>query len=377
MKKVKVVHIITQLQLGGAQKSVIYTVRHLDDRFEAFLLAGTGGYMDIQAKATVKNLIFIRHLQRAVNPIKDFLALIELAYTLHKINPQVVHTNSSKAGILGRIAAKIATRAKIIHTVHGFGFNEKQKPLVRAIYTIAERLCAKITDTLVFVSQENQNLARQLNIIPKGKSCLIRAGVRLEERERYSHIIRQQKLACMDVKEDSKIILSLANLKPQKNPLDMVRAAQIVCAKIPNAVFVYLGEGELRGKTTSLIKKLGLENNFKLLGQRMDTGELLSVADVFSLSSLWEGLPMALAEALSMNVPAVCYDSDGIRELLKDGKNGYLIAKHDYKNLAQAIINVLEGKLNFDANAADLREFDIRIMVQKQQELYINQEKAL
>ena len=377
MSKVKIAFIITRLQLGGAQKSVLYTARHLENRFEPYLLTGMGGFLDGQAKASLKNVIFIPHFQRAVNPFKDITAFIHIAAVLRKINPQVVHTNSSKAGILGRIAAKCFTRAKIVHTVHGFGFNEKQKTLVRRAYIFAEKLCAKITDTIIFVSQANMDTALKLNITTAQKCRLVRAGVKLETRKDFAHIIRQQKLACLDVKEDSRIILSPANLKPQKNPLDMVRAAKIVCQKIPNAVFLYLGEGELKKQTQKLIKEFKLENNFKLLGRRQDTPELLYVADVFALSSLWEGLPMALAEALSMGLPCVCYDADGVRELLKDGKNGYLIQKNDFQGLAQGIINVLEGRLNFDANAVNLKDFDANLMVQKQQQIYLNQEEDL
>lgn len=377
MSKVKIAFIITRLQLGGAQKSVLYTARHLDNRFEPYLLTGMGGFLDAQAKASLKNVIFIPHFQRAVNPFKDITAFIHIAAALRKIKPQVVHTNSSKAGILGRVAARLFTDARIVHTVHGFGFNEKQKPLIRRAYILAEKLCAKITNTLIFVSQANMDTALKLNITPPEKCRLVRAGVKMETRQDFAHIIRQQKLACLDVKENSKIILSPANLKPQKNPLDMVRAAKIVCQKIPNAVFLYLGDGELKKQTQKLIKEFKLEDNFKLLGRRQDTPELLYISDVFALSSLWEGLPMALAEALNMQLPCVCYDADGVRELLKDGKNGYLIKKHDYEGLAKGIINVLEGRLTFDANAANLKEFDANLMVQKQQKIYLNKEDDL
>jgi Glycosyltransferase len=370
-QKIKTVLIITQLQLGGAQKSVLYTAQHLDDRFEPYLITGPGGYFDKQALSSIKNVIFIDGLRRAINPFNDLPALLQLVLALRKIKPQIVHTNSSKAGILGRIAAKIATKAKIIHTVHGFGFNDKQNFIIRNLYIIAEKFCALFTDTLIFVSQENLNLALKLKIAPKAKCRLVRAGVKLQKREDFSHIDRAQKLACIGLKETDKVILSIANLKPQKNPLDMVKAARIVCDKIPNAVFLYLGEGELRQKTAAMIKKLHLQDNFKLLGHREDTGELLYCSDAFCLSSLWEGLPMALAEALSQGVPAVCYDTDGVKEILSDGKNGYLVKKGDYKNLAAGLINVLEGKLKFDAAAADLKEFDIDLMVKKQQEIYL------
>ncbi|MDR0953347.1 MAG: glycosyltransferase, partial [Elusimicrobiota bacterium] len=181
---------------------------------------------------------------------------------------------------------------------------------------------------------------------------------------------RSEKLKTLNLPKESKIILSIANLKPQKNPLDMVKAAKIVAAKIPNAVFLYLGTGELKEKTENLIKRYRLANNFKLLGHRDDASELLAISDCFALTSLWEGLPMALVEALSMQTPAVCYDAGGIGEILQSGQNGFLIQRGNYHDLAAAILLVLESKLNFKQDAATLKEFDIRTMLKKQEALY-------
>ena len=148
----KIALIITKLELGGAQKSVLYTARHIGDGFEPFLLCGPGGFLDKYAKDHIKNLYFIKHLQRQIRPIKDYLAFWEIGKTLKQIEPQIVHTNSSKAGILGRLAAKIFTKAKIIHTVHGFAFHDGQNPVIKNFYILLERLLAKITDILIFVS---------------------------------------------------------------------------------------------------------------------------------------------------------------------------------------------------------------------------------
>jgi glycosyltransferase involved in cell wall biosynthesis len=137
-------------------------------------------------------------------------------------------------------------------------------------------------------------------------------------------------------------------------------------------VFLYLGAGELEGQTRALINKYKLQSNFRLLGRRDDVERLMAVADCFALSSLWEGLPMALIEALSMHVPAACYDAGGISEVLHSGKNGYLVKRGDFAGLAQGIINILRGDLIFDAKAVDLKEFDAEEMLQKQQDLWSN-----
>ena len=160
----KIAIVITKLELGGAQKSVLYTARHIADNFEPFLLCGAGGYLDKYAKDHIKNLTFIKHLERPINPIKDMRAFFEIGKTLKEIKPQIVHTNSSKAGILGRLAAKIYTKAKIIHTVHGFAFYEGQNTFVKHFYILLEKLLAKVTDVLIFVSKKDMQNALDLKI---------------------------------------------------------------------------------------------------------------------------------------------------------------------------------------------------------------------
>jgi glycosyltransferase involved in cell wall biosynthesis len=211
--------------------------------------------------------------------------------------------------------------------------------------------------------------ALKLKIGHKKNYKLIRAGVELKTREYFKNLSKQEKLKSLQLGLDVKIVFSAANLKPQKNPLDMVLAAKTVIQKIPNAVFLYLGEGELKAKTQELIETLKLKNNFKLLGHREDVFELLYIADVFALSSLWEGLPMAVAEALSMQVPCVCYNVGGIGEIVEDGQNGYLVNAGDYKMLAKRIINALENKIGVKPNS--VQEFDIKTMLEAQQEIYL------
>lgn len=371
MERTKTAFIITKLELGGAQKSVLYTAEHLDKKhFESYLLTGMGGYFDDCAKEHIDHVHFINHLQRSISPIKDFIATFEILLTLAKIKPDIVHTNSSKAGILGRFAAMLLRKPKIVHTVHGFGFNDTQNFLVRNFYIFLERFFAKRSDLIIFVSEDNLNSALKLKIAPREKCQLIRAGVELKTKKDFKDFSRADKLKELGLPQDSKIVLSIANLKPQKNPLDMVRAAKAVCAKMPEAVFLYLGTGELEHKTKALIHKYKLENNFKLMGHRDDVPQLLAIADAFSLTSLWEGLPMALAEALSMQVPAACYDCNGVREILRDGRNGFLIPLHNYAMLAARLLNILEGNFTFDETSSNIKEFDIKTMLKEQENVY-------
>ncbi len=366
----KIALIITKLDLGGAQKSVLYTARHIGDNFEPYLLCGEGGTLDKYAKEHIKNLYFISNLVRQINPIKDFLAFKELIKTLKKIDPQIVHTNCPKAGILGRIAAKLFTKAKVIHTTHGFVFYDGQNVLKKYFYILIERFAALFADYMVFVSNKDLQTALKYKITTPKKARLIRAGV-IVRKKGSLRFNKTKLLQELNLKEGSKIVLQTANLKPEKNPLESVKIAQLVCKKYPETVFLYTGEGNLKEKTENLIKELKLENNFKLIGQRNDIPHLLSIADVFLLTSVREGLPMALLEALFMEIPSVCYDAGGINEVLQDGKNGFLIPQKETEKAAEKILEILQGNFKFDEHTlALLADFDIKDMLLRQQELY-------
>ena len=366
----KIAFVITKLDLGGAQKSVLYTARHISDNFEPFLLCGQGGTLDKYAKDHIKNLYFISSLVRQINPIKDLAAFKELAKKLKEIDPQIVHTNCPKAGILGRIAAKLFTKAKVVHTTHGFVFYEGQNIFKKYFYIFIERFAALFADYMVFVSNKDLQTALKYKITTSKKARLIRAGVtpKAKENLRFNKTKLFEELG---IKEDTKIILQTANLKPEKNPLDSVKIANLVCRKMPNTVFLYTGTGPLKTKTENLIKEFKLESNFKLIGEREDIPHLLSIANVFLLTSIREGLPMALLEALFMKIPAVCYNVGGMAEVLKDGENGFLIPFNDTKKAAESIINILQGNFAFkEQSLALMQDFDIKDMLLKQQELY-------
>ncbi|NLO91418.1 MAG: glycosyltransferase family 4 protein [Elusimicrobia bacterium] len=385
--KITVAHVITRLEMGGAQFNTLYTASHLDkNSFQAELIYGPGGIMDEKAAESGVSQHRVQCLTREVCPLKDAAALLALRRLFMRLKPDVVHTHSSKAGILGRLAAKAAGVPAIAHTFHGFGFTPGQSAPARLAFETAERLCAPISDALIFVSQANMDEARSKGIGNPARYRLIRSGIELS---RYpAKTDRAAKIASLGLrtvsgrqaalKPESRIVLTIGNLKPQKNPLDMVRIAALVCAAHPDAVFIFAGDGELRAETERLVVGMGLQDNFFLPGWRADGAELLSIADVYALSSLWEGLPRSLVEALKSGVPSVAYACDGVRDLLGSGGGaGYAIPiGPDAPRLAAEKIAALlaDGGLLARARKAaletDLQAFDMDFMVKQQESLY-------
>ena len=369
---IKVAHIITRLDFGGAQGNTLYTAARLDrSRFDPTIIAGPGGLL--APRADKSRLITAARLCREINPVKDLAAFFELRRLLKREAPDVVHTHSSKAGILGRLAAAAAGVPAVVHTFHGFGFHPRQNFLKRGLYILLEKVCAGLSDALVFVSRSNMETARAAGIGDPAKYRLIRSGVKLSSYP--AKIDRNAVRAALGLAPDSLVVLSIGNAKPQKNPGHFLAAAARLAAARPAARFVFVGGGEQLEELRAQARERGLERTCLFTGWREDSAELLAAADIFALTSLWEGLPRALVEALRTGMPAVCYATDGVTDILKEGINGFPVAQGDLDAFCSALAGVLDDKalrekLAAGAAATDLAEFDIDYMVRQQEELY-------
>lgn len=367
----RVVHMITQLELGGAQRNTLYTVGHLNpSRYQVTLLCGEGGMLDAEAKLGHWSTEFIWSLVRPIRPWKDLKALILLYKRLRHIKPHIVHTHSSKAGILGRLAAYAAGVPVIIHTFHGFGFTPLQSKIVFRLFVTAERWCAKLSTHLIFVSEDNRAEAAALGIGTGKPASLIRSGIAPQSLT-FGGRIREE----LGIPLTSWLIVSVGNFKPQKNPMDLVKTAEAVLQHDPSCHFVFVGDGELRSEVETYAQTLDLGKQIHFLGWRKDIPDILSVSDMFLLTSLWEGLPRALVEAGMARRPAVAYGVNGVKDILKDGETGFLIEPHNVVQAAEKVLwlknHPLEARqLGEAARHRVEKEFDIDLMVRQQEELY-------
>lgn len=369
---------VTRLDLGGAQQNTLYTVEHLDPaRYEAVLLCGRGGQLDPEAEALSRRdppvrLRFVEDLVREANPVRDLAALFQLERMFSEERPDVVHTHSSKAGILGRAAARLAGVPAVVHTFHGFGFHDRMSPPVKAFYLGLERAAARWADRLVFVSKANMEVAAAEGLGEPSSWSLIRSGVRLAGLP--AKVDRGAVKAALGVRLHKPLVVGVGNLKPQKNAEDFLAVAEAVLARVPEASFAFVGDGPLRPRLEARALAKGLHAKVRFLGWRRDVPELLAASDVFLLTSLWEGLPRALVEAMRSGLPCACYGVDGVRDLLVDGVNGFSAPAGDRARLADGVVRLLEDpalrRRMGDAAAASVGpEFDIDRMVREQESL--------
>jgi len=367
-------HAITMLELGGAQRNTIDTVASLDRReFAVALACADEGELLSEARALAGVELFeLSHLRREVRPLADMRALSEFRRAIRRFRPEIVHTHSSKAGILGRLAARREGVPIVIHSIHGFGFGPHQPVAVRFAFLAAERLAARWTTAFVAVSRRNLEEGVRLGLFPASRARLIRSGVDLASfaAHRGGDSFRR----ALGIPTAAPLVVQIACFKPQKAPERFVEAATRLAPRFPTAHFLLVGDGALRGRLERLGRQVGLEGRLHLPGWRRDMPAVLDAATVVTLTSRFEGLPRVLVEALAAGVPVVAMSVDGVSEVIKDGENGFLLPPDDVVGLAGRVGEILgDGALRSRLSASageNLEEFGRDAMVRKQEELY-------
>ena len=372
---VTVAHVITKLELGGAQQNTLFTVSHLaPTRYRRVLITGEPGILDVEARA-LPDVQFhqVPSLVRPIRPISDVRALLALIRLLARLKPTIVHTHSSKAGILGRWAAGLTGVPIVIHSIHGFGFTKYQHPLVRRGLLALERSAARFTTRFFAVSEANRRLGVELGLFSEEHSTVIRSGIDLEAIRRTT-VDRDGKTRELGFEPGRPIVGMVAPLKPQKAPVDFVRTAALIHRDRPDVRFLLVGDGALRRAVEAEVKRLGLSDCFRLAGWRRDVAEIMHCLDVFVLTSLWEGLPRVYLEALSSGVPVVGTRVGGAAEVVQDGVNGFLAEAGDLHTLADRVVHLLthaEKRREMGERARSLPvQFDLREMVRRQEKEY-------
>jgi glycosyltransferase involved in cell wall biosynthesis len=343
----RVLHPITRLIIGGAQENTMLTADLLDKQMWAVDVlcgpqTGSEGSLIEAVRERAIPLTIEPSLVREISPLKDAIALVRLTQRMRYSRYAIVHTHSSKAGILGRWAAWLARVPVIVHTVHGWGHHERQHPLVRAYYIILEKLSLLITDRLIVVSPQNIEKGLADGIGSPANYVVIRSGIELE---RFGHpqVPRNETRRTWGIPQDAAVVGTVTRLSAQKAPLDFVRAAALVAQTRPDVWFVMVGDGDLRPQVEALASELGIRDHLVLTGLRRDVPELMAAFDIFALSSLWEGLPRVLPQAMATGLPIVATAADGTAEAVAQGINGILTPPGEPKVLAGMLLQLLQN----------------------------------
>lgn len=345
----KVAHVITRLILGGAQQNTVFNVddQHHIHGDDVTLITGPGlgpeGSLMKFCKERGLDVRTIPQMRRNLHPWRDWSSYRALKKMLREINPQVIHTHSSKAGIMGRA---IASRLKIpvVHTIHGAAFHYGQHPVLFNTYKTLERWAGKRTDRFISVCDAMSDQYVEAGVAPREKFRTIYSGMDVEP------FLNPPK-APADVRAEYKIapehivIGKIARLFNLKGHQYVIEAAKSVVAANPNVRFMFVGDGILREQYDADIAAAGLTDHFIFTGlvDPIRIPELINSMDIVVHTSVWEGLARVLPQGLISGKPVVSYDVDGAREVVITGETGYLLPPRCVDELSAALIELADN----------------------------------
>lgn len=346
----KICHIITRLIVGGAQENTIFTVEGLAEKgYEVDLVSGpsTGPEGSLEKRILDKKipLITVRELVRQIHPLYDILALVKLIRLFREKKYDVVHTHSAKAGILGRIAAKAAGRKTlVIHSVHGLSFHEYQSGLLNFFYISSEKIAAAFTDHFICVGEVMKEKSLKAGIGKNVQYSVIYSGFDVQpylDADSRRNDIRKR----LGIGEGQQVIGMIGRLYHLKGQEYLMRAFAEIAAKIPETRLLLVGDGILRKSLEEYAREKGIEDKviFTGLVPPETIPGYVSAMDILAHTSLREGLPKAVAQGFAGGKAVVAFDVDGSRELVINGKTGFLIPPRDEGMLKEKLLWLLQN----------------------------------
>jgi glycosyltransferase involved in cell wall biosynthesis len=347
-KPLKVMHVITRFIRGGAQENTLLTVQGLDAMpgYESMLVTGPGlgpeGDLIPDARRRGIRVIEIDTMRREIHPWRDWRSYRALRRCIREIKPDIVHTHSSKAGILARKAAKDEHVPKIVHSIHGLPFHNYESALRNKLYIALERNAAKCTDLIMCVADAMTDKAVAAGVAPREKFVTVYSGMDVEP---YLHG-RHDRAAVREsfgIAPDELVVGVVARISPLKGHEFIIRAAPQILAKHPAMRLLFVGEGHIRAEMEQLAAKHNVLDRIVFAGLRdyREIPELIASMELVVHTSLREGLARVLPQALLSGVPVVSYDVDGAREVVINGKTGWLVKAEAIGELADAVCEAL------------------------------------
>ncbi len=385
-RRTSVIHIITRLDRGGSARNTFLTVLgHDQKRFRVGLVYGRSVPLTAEEAAQMKadlkllsqagvRVFEVPTLVREVRPILDARAMLALWRLLRRERPAIVHTHTSKAGVVGRLAAWLARLPVVVHTPHGHIFYGYYGTVASAIIRLLERLLAKITDRIVTLTDRGAQEHVQYRIAGAEKFATIHSGIDLTHFRsvQVDPVVKRKELG---LPPEGPIVGTVGRLVPIKGQEWLLKAAPSVLIEFPEAYFVIIGDGPMLGGLGQLAAKLGIGLRVVFLGAREDVSECLAALDLFVLPSLNEGMGRVLLEAMAVGCAVVATRVGGIPDIVTDGATGLLVPPRDDRALAEAILTLLRDRSRRAAYGEAAKRhvdgrFDIKTMVRNIERLY-------
>ncbi|MCK9240105.1 glycosyltransferase family 4 protein [Desulfocurvus sp.] len=338
----RVLHVHTLPVVSGSGLNTFLSMRGLDPaRWEAVLACAPGGRLEDLVRGAGLGFVPVPDLVQPVAPGRDVRAVLTLAAHLRRERYDVVHTHNSKAGFVGRLAARLAGVPRVVHTVHGFAFHDREPAHRRALFRALERRAARWCARMIFISRPLMDWAARENIVCPGGCALIPSGIELERFRPVDPARRAALRARWGVAPGAPVAGIVAKLWEGKGHDVLLDAFAAVRRELPGAVLMVVGEGHLRAGLEARAEALGLSGAVVFTGFLDDVAPAVGAMDVSVLPSLFEGLGRVLLEAMAMGLPVVASRVGGIPDAVADGLTGLLVPPGDAGALAGALLAVL------------------------------------
>jgi glycosyltransferase involved in cell wall biosynthesis len=361
-QRMRIAYVITRAdEIGGAQVHVRDLAIALHQRdHDVTVLAGSPGPMSDQLSASGVTFECVPALRRSISPWRDVIAVQQLMANLRRLRPDLVSTHSSKAGWLGRLAARLL-EIPVTFTAHGWAFSEGVPAIPRHFYALAERLAAPLADHIIAVSEYDRKLALARGIVAERKITRIYNGVADLAKEPGPQ------------RSGPPRILMTGRFAPQKDHAGLVRALGHL--RHLDWVLDFAGAGATQTDVAALVESIELDDRVNFLGQRHDVPDLLRRADIYALISHWEGFPYGVIEAMSAGLPVLASDVGGVAEAVGHGMTGFVVPRGDENAVAERIAVLLRdpdlrARLGASGRRRYQEEFRIDVMLERTLGLY-------
>lgn len=379
MKDIKIAHLQLLPILSGVQNVTLREIKLYDpDKVRPVLICQNEGPLTDAARQSGADVYCVPTLVREISPLKDIQSLIKISRLIKSVRPDVVHTHSSKTGIIGRIAARIAGVPVVVHTVHGFAFPFARSKIVKFTFYLLEYIGKFFCDAVIVLNDTDKEIAIKLLKFPEHKVHLIPNGVDLKvygnfEKEHRS-LTREKELSVND--DETVCIGMVGRLWEQKNPFCLALAArEVIKSAEGRAHFFFIGDGELRDDLEEFVRSEGIQEYVTILGWRDDVPALLGALDIFVLPSRWEGMPLAILEAMASRVPVIVSDIPGNNDLVAHGVDGLIFESENSLQLADRILQLImdpgfRRQLGENARAKVVNHYQLSTRQQKVLDVY-------
>ncbi len=350
MKTIKIAHVITRMILGGAQENTLLSVEglHAKSDYDVELITGPaigpeGSLLD-RAYNNGVNVCMVNSLRRNINPLFDCAAFLKLFVKFRKEKYDIVHTHSSKAGVIARIAAYFAGVPVIVHTIHGLPFHDYAGRFSNFLYISLEKLCAKVTTKIVTVCPEMSRKAIEKGIGSKEDYLTVYSGIEVNQYQEFTNKEKFEFRSKYNIPDGAFVVGKIARLFHLKGHKYLLQSAKLVIDRNPNVYFVLVGDGILRDSLQEECQKLGIINNVIFAGllQTREIPFVINGMDAVVHLSLREGLPRVIPQAFLLSKPVISYDIDGAKDIVDNGLNGYLVKSHTIIDVAESILSLAQ-----------------------------------